>query len=59
MLTNITMPRARRRSERLNAELSEGPTGGSFSAGFSELTQHGSLTKLIDRPDRDLLASRS
>lgn len=58
-LPGVTLIEARRRFDRLGAELRADPPIRSVTVGFSELRDGDSAQELIDRADRDLLAART
>ena len=58
-LPDVTPTEARRRFDELATELHDGPALRSVSFGLSELRDGDSLQELIDRADRDLMATRS
>jgi len=57
-LPGVTLAQARRRFDELVSQLSDDPAGGSMSFGLSELRDGESEQELIDRADKELLASR-
>jgi diguanylate cyclase (GGDEF)-like protein len=57
-LPGVTLAQARRRFDELVSQLSDDPAGGSMSFGLSELRDGESEQELIDRADKELLATR-
>jgi diguanylate cyclase (GGDEF)-like protein len=59
VMSGVSCDEARRRFERLGAELAVGPTVRSFSIGLGELRTGDGAQELVDRADQDLLANRA